>query len=237
MQQRLERVHGQVGRCRTRQIERNGLAGHDDCLTVSKGNRVGDAAGDAVDAARREGLLGGVGLGVGDSGQRPIDVALRPQLLDGAQLGLRVLHDLGGQVAADVLAAAVDGCGRADTRRWSHHRHMRGEGDERPGAGGATARRADPDDHRQRRIQQGLDDVVGRCQCAAGRVELDHDRGEAVCLRLGDAVVEVALHDLIDDAVRRHDVNPWRGPQRERRRSQSERQTRGESQSSEPVQP
>ena len=43
---------------------------------------------------------------------------------------------------------------------------------------------------------------------ATGRVELDHDRVAALAMRLGDAVADVAGHDLVDDAARRAGRRP-----------------------------
>jgi hypothetical protein len=43
---------------------------------------------------------------------------------------------------------------------------------------------------------------VGRGQVAARGVELDQHRRVTIGLRLGDRIVQVAGHDLVDDAAR-----------------------------------
>ncbi len=80
-------------------------------------------------------------------------------------------------------------------------------------------------------VEQRLDDVVGRVERAAGRVQLDDHGRRAVLGGAGDAVMQVARHDLVDDARGRqhhHGARSHRrGPSARQRRPTARRRRRG----------
>ena len=119
----------------------------------------------------------------------------------GADLCLRVVQDLAAQVGAEVLAAGVDRRGRADVGVWRHRRVVACHRHEHPCRGCPTALRRDVHDHRQRRGQLILDDVVHRVAVTAGRVQQDYQRRRVFVLGALDGVADEAGRDRVDLAV------------------------------------
>ena len=69
-----------------------------------------------------------------------------------------------------------------------------------------SARWGDPDGDGQRRLEERAHDVTRGVQRTARRIELDDHGGGAGLGGFADAVIEIAGHDLVDDAGRgQHD--------------------------------
>ena len=153
-----------------------------------------------VDGSRGQRLVHGVGGGLLDGADGPVDGAAA-LLGDGRDGGDGVREDLLAKVVGDVRAVARDGRGGTDVGGRRHGRHVGRQGQEGAGAGSAAAGRADPDEDRDLGVQLRLDDVARGVERAAGRVELDDDGGCPAGLGRGDALPEVAGHDLVDTPV------------------------------------
>ena len=184
--------------------ERLGLAVHGHGPTIGEREDVGERAGDPVDRADLERLGRRRRAGIADGLLGPVGVPAA-RLRDRPDAGDRVVEDLLAEVALDVLALAADRRRRADVRARGHHGDVTGQRDERPGAGGPGARWRDPHDRRQRRVEQRRHDALGGVQAAARRVQLDHHGRSPFALRVGDALGEIAGHDVVDDAGRGQD--------------------------------
>ena len=204
MEELLERVHPQRSRGRVGDRERLWLAVHGHGPTIGEREDVGERAGDPVDRADLERLGRRRRAGIADGLLGPVGVPTA-RLRDRSDAGDRIVEDLLAEVALDVLTLATHRRRRADVRARSHHGDVTGQRDERPRAGGTGARWRDPHDRRQWRLEQRRHDALGGVQAAARRVQLDHHSRCAVALRLGDALGEVAGHDVVDDAVRGQD--------------------------------
>ena len=127
-----------------------------------------------------------------------------------ARKGRGEVLDLLTHRALDVLAALLDRMRRADGRSRRHRRDVRGFRDEGAGRRGARARRRDVDDHRDRRGEHGLDDLLRGAKQPARRVELDHQRAGAFGLGRRERVVDVGRSRRIDRAVDRDQLDPRR---------------------------
>ena len=178
-----------------------------DRAAVGEGDRVGHAAGSAVDAIGSDSFLRRVGARIRDRGERPFDSCGRAaleMLRSSAFVSSRILALRSAGMSAPLLSMGV-AAPMFD-----------------PGAMTATcaamvmnvpalAARLPPGPTHtitgSGAVEQRSDDLARSVQRAARRVELDHDRGRALAVCLGDAVADVALHDLVDDAAGGHDVD------------------------------
>ena len=91
-------------------------------------------------------------------------------------------------VVGQVLAVAADHRGCPDVGQRRHGRHVPGQRDEGRRAPGARPFRRDPGDDRDLAGQDRLEDAVHAGQLAAGRVDLDQDRGVAASRRPSGAL-------------------------------------------------
>ena len=175
---------------------------------------LGAAGGHAVDRVEQRRQVGGDALHqvdgcglVGRVAGSPPDGQLRGRGIaavgrgQGPDLCLRVVQDLAAQVGAEVLAAGVDRRGGADVGVRRHRRVVACHRHEHPCRGRPAALGRHVHDHRQRRGQLILDDVVHRVAVTAGRVQQDHQRRRVLVLGALDGVADEAGRDRVDLAV------------------------------------
>ena len=168
--------------------EQRGQVGRDDVddVLLLAPRRRSSCAGTRAGLALRLDRLRG--------GSRVAAAAAREE----ANLRLGVVDQLGSQVAADVAAAHVDRRRGAGVRGRHHGCDVARLQQEEAGARGTRTTRGDERDDRHARAQLGLRDLPHRVEEAAGRVDLQHERG----------VVGVARGvDLVDDPIRRDRVD------------------------------
>ena len=218
MDDRLERVHADVDEDRVGELECDRFGAHLDGLAVGLVADVLERPRDTVDGTDRDSLARGRRDRLVDGRHGPVDVAAAG-LGDRPDIGDGVVLDLVADRAGELLATGADGRCRADVRARGHVGEMPRQRDEGAGAGGPSAARRHPDDRRDRRLEEGGDDALGRIEAAAGRIERqDHGFGAAIGT-LDDALLDVRGHDVVDDAGRRQDVDvgPGRSVRREDR--------------------
>ena len=200
-----ERVDAQLGRDGARQLERHRLTRDLDGLAIGEREHLVERRGDAVDGADETASSAG-----DDLASRTVEIAhstLRSRAFAIAVIlaiasfmtfspsvpSMSVPSPLIGEAAPMLVPGAISAM-FADER------------DERAGARREAARRRDPDDHGDLRLEQRADDVVRRESSAtARRVELDDHGGDAPTLGVGDRVLEVLGHRAVDDARRGQD--------------------------------
>ena len=175
--------------------ERDLLAGHGDRPAVQLLHEVGHVLGDDVDHAQRQRLVRGGGRRLCHRLLSPGDrlfTAAGGQVLDiGHQDVGRLLFERVRQI--DALTAHR--AGRADAAAGRHRGHVAGQGDEGARRARVRAGRGHVDDDRHPGRGHALGDLLGDVHRPARRIQLDHQRGRAGVLSVGDGLVDVGLKD------------------------------------------